>query len=346
MKYVVHGALMALTALSAATAASAAERTQVALQPRAYRTWDLLLPAERFAEVGAGFAVAHQGGARFAAQVEGKRLRADLDGNGEFEALVEGEEGFLTFSGTSAEGHPLGYSVRVVQPQGKPWMYSCGGAMVGEIAGTKVQIIDQNLNGEFDDVGEDALVIGRDNAASFLSDVVSIGGALYSLQVARDGATLSYEPFTGAAGTLDLLAGFEGKAKLQAAIVVSADGARSFSLAKARGGLRVPAGEYKLHSGQLVLGDARAHIATGRAAPITVAADAAQVVAWGGPVRAEFAYERNGGQVGFTPWDIWFYGRLGEQYSNFLPLGKSPDFVIKEKNTGDVLVTARFPGNC
>lgn len=326
--------------------ALAAERTQVELQPKAYRTWEILLPGPRFAEVGAGFSVAHRGGERFAAQIEGKRLRADLDGNGECEALVEGAEGFLTFTGTSSAGHALEYSVRVVQPEGKPWQYTCGGAMVGEIDGTKVQVIDQNLNGEFDDVGEDALVVGRDGAASFLSQVVSIGGKLYSLEVARDGASLAYEAFSGPAGTLDLVSGFECKAKLQAAVVVSADGKLSFSAAKAREGLRVPAGEYRLHSGQIVLGDSRAQIKTGRAGVIKVAADATQSVAWGGPVRAEFAYERGGGKVAFTPWDIWFYGRLGEEYSNFQPLGKSPDFVIKEKNTGEQLVIARFPGNC
>ena len=69
-------------------------------------------------------------------------------------------------------------------------------------------------------------------------------------------------------------------------------------------------------------------------------------LAWGGPVEAEFAYKREGGSVTVGPRDIWYYGRSGEEYSNFMPLGSSPSFVIKDKKTGEVLVNAKFPGNC
>jgi len=337
--------------LALAAHARGSERTTVGLEAKALRSWDILLPAERFADVGTGFALPHkaladQPGDRFAVQIEGARLRVDLDGNGEYEALVEGEDGFVTLTGTSPQGSALEYSVRLVQRKGQPWQYSCGGAMVGAIGDTKLQFIDQNLNGSFADYGEDALIVGHDRAASLLSHVVSIEGQLYTIDVAADGSNFSYTAFEGAAGTLDVCSGFESKAKLESAIVVSADKNYSFSLAKAKDGLRVPAGDYKLLYGQLVLGDSKATVRTGRAKIFAVAANARQSVAWGGPVNAEFAFKREGSSVSFTPWDIWYYGRLGEEYSNFLPLGKTPDFVIKEKNTGQQLVIARFPGNC
>ena len=354
MKQAMHRALFVpgcATVLALAAHALGSERTTVALEAKALRSWDILLPAERFATVGTGFALPHraagdQAADRFAAQIEGARLRIDLDGNGEYEALVEGQEGFVTLTGTSPQGNPLEYSVRLVQRSGQPWQYSCGGAMVGAIGDTKLQFIDQNLNGSFADYGEDAVLVGHDRAASLLSRVVSVDGQLYSIDVAADGSNFSYSAFEGAAGTLDVCSHFESKAKLESAIVVSTDRNYSFSLAKAKDGLRVPAGEYKMLCGQIALGDARATVRTGRAKPFAVAADARQSIAWGGPVQAEFAFKREGTTISFTPWDIWYYGRLGEEYSNFLPLGKTPDFVIKEKNTGEPLVIAKFPGNC
>jgi hypothetical protein len=327
-------------------AALAGEARTAELEPRAYRTWEIWLPAERLAEVGSGFVVPGAGVPRYPVRIEGQRLRADLDGNGELEALVEGSSGFLTLTGTSPEGRPFAYSVRLLQRPGQPWQYTCGGAMVGEIAGVKVQLIDQNLNGSFADYGEDALVVGSDAAASFLSRVVSIEGELYGIDVARDGSRLTYQPYDGPAGVLDLCSGFEGKAKVAAAVVVAGEGELSFSLARAKQGLRVPAGEYRLHSGSLVLGDARASVKTGRARPFAVGSGERRVVAWGGPVTAEFAYQRRGDELAFTPWDIWYYGRLGEEYSGFLPLGRSPDFVVRENPGGEPLVIARFPGNC
>jgi len=63
-------------------------------------------------------------------------------------------------------------------------------------------------------------------------------------------------------------------------------------------------------------------------------------------VQGEFSFERAGAQVQFTPWDIWYYGNLGEEYSKFLPLGTSPEFAIADAVTGKPLVNAKFPGNC
>ena len=330
----------------AVAAAAAAQGEAVRLQPKAHRTWSVLLPNEQWNPVGAGFAVAHKNGERFAATAEGDVLRVDLDGDGQQEAMVEGETGFLTLTGTSKGGSPLSYAVRLQRPKGRPWQYSSGGALVGEIDGTRIQIFDQNLNGRFDDFGQDAMVVGKDNVASFLSRVVAIGGKLHEIEVAADGASFTHKPFAGPTGTLDLASQFECSAKLQAAIVVSADGKYSFNLAGAASGQLVPAGKYTVRCGQVVLGDSRAQLQTGRMAAIDVAADGKQSIAWGGPVQAEFAFHRKGDQITFAPAEIWYYGKQGEEWSAFMPLGKSPDFTIKNKATGETIVVAKFPGNC
>lgn len=337
--HVLLGAGLALTLASAP--ASAQEK--VSLRPKALRNWDLVLPAPQSRDVAGGITVA---GTTFAALSEGDVLRADLDADGELEAILEGETGFLALRGNRADGSEFRYFARLDKQPFQPWTWTTGGAMVGEISGTPVMFLDQNLDGDVTDVGVDAMVVGQDHAASFLSRVVSVNGSLYAIELDAAGASLSWRPYQGPAGKLDLLANFQSKAKLDAAIVVNADASLSFSLARADGGLTVPAGEYRLHSGRLALGDSSAQISAGSGKAILVAGGAAAAPAWGGPVRAEFAVQRRGAEVAFAPWDIWFYGSLGEEYSNFLPLGESPMFTIKERGTGEPLVYARFPGNC
>jgi hypothetical protein len=327
----------------ACLAGSAAAQEAIPLRPKSLRDWDLLLPAPQAREVGSGFAV---GGVQFAAEAEGEILRADLDADGVMEAIVEGESGFLVLRGEAAEGREVRYSVRLTHPENRPWSWTTGGGLAATIAGEPVLFLDQNLDGDVGDVGVDAMVIGRDHAASFLSRVASIGGALYALEIAADELSVRVAPWDGPAGTLDLAANFSSKARLDAAVVVSADATLSFSLARAGGGLKLPAGEYRLHSGRLALGDSSATIGAGSARAILVGAGERVAPEWGGPVRAEFAVERGRGQLAFSPWDIWFYGRLGEEYANFLPLGESPQFTVRERATGEPLVYARFPGNC
>ena len=66
----------------------------------------------------------------------------------------------------------------------------------------------------------------------------------------------------------------------------------------------------------------------------------------GGPTRAEFAYQREGDEIVFSPAAVWYYGAAGEEYKDWNPVGKSPEFTIKDSNTGRVLASAIFPGTC
>jgi hypothetical protein len=201
--------------------AFAAGTTTVPLEPKAYRTFELLLPQERFADVGAGFVVPHGASDRFTTTLEGDRLRVDLDGDGTCEALVEGETGFVTLARTAADGRSLAYSVRLKREPGQAWTYSCGSAMAGRVDDVLIQVFDQDLNGRFDDYGVDAMIVGKSTVASYLSKVVAIGDRLVSVSVATDGSTLDVAPYEGSTGTLDLRSGFTCKAKLDAAIVRS-----------------------------------------------------------------------------------------------------------------------------
>ena len=67
---------------------------------------------------------------------------------------------------------------------------------------------------------------------------------------------------------------------------------------------------------------------------------------WGAPMRATFAYARSGSELVLKPDDVQYFGAAGEQWVGWQPIGKSPKFSIKEKDTGDVLVDVVFPGSC
>ena len=130
-----------------------------------------------------------------------------------------------------------------------------------------------------------------------------------------------------------------------AQFVRSEDGQMFFDLAKATTPTRVPASRYAILTGRLGLGGDRVTVRSGRAKPVEVQADGNAELAWGGPVNAEFSFERGQGQVHLTPDKVWYYGVAGEEYSSWTPLGESPTFTITDAS-GKEVARAYFPGSC
>ncbi len=313
---------------------------QVELKYKAYRNWKIELPATKAQRVGTVLKVAGAS-APFAMKLDGEALTVDTDGDGSTDVTIEGDKGFAAFK-TAGES-PYRYALRLVKGQ-SGWVHIPGSARVGTIDGIKVQVIDQDGNGAFNDIGTDAMIVGSSSSAAFLSNVINVAGKLYSVTVAKDGSTLDYTPFTGKTGTLDLLSAHESKTKVITVLVKSADGKTCFDLARAPEGLTVPAGTYTLVGGRLGLGEARAAFVTGRAKPIAVAADAVAKVAWGGPLRAEYQYGVKESELVFHPKMMWFYGKAGEQYVGWKPFGKSPVFTLTDKSTREEIAQAIFTG--
>ena len=204
--------------------------------------------------------------------------------------------------------------------------------------------IDQNLNGVYGDFGEDAMVLGRNKIAGYLSKVVSVDGELYEIEVAPNGSRLDYKPFEGATGEFKLA--YQTQAKVISAVVRSADGQYSFDLADANKGMKLPAGEYAIVRGQLGLGGSRVWFRSGRAESLTIAAGETFETHWGGPVKAEFAYQRAGEEIRLSPEAVWYFGAGGEEYHGWNPVGKSPKFTVRAKKTGREIAEAFFPGTC
>lgn len=313
---------------------------EIPLRFRTQREFALVLPAETWSPLAK--ALPGPGGAEYAVSLDGGALRVDTDGDGATDVEVTDDEGLVTLR--NAEGEVVS-AVRL-RSTSAGWQWASSGSMVGKLGNVKVQLIDQNNNGRYDDVGEDAMIVGRGRDACFLSEAICVAGQLLKVTPSADGSTLAFEEFAGETGTLDLVSDCTSDAKLAWAVVKSADGRFSFDLSKAKEGQVVPAGTYHLERGRVALGKNHAQIHRGRSKALEVPAGGELALTWGGPVKAEFGYQRAGGKVQFSPTDIDYYGSFGELYRDFLPLGKSPEFSVKDRSTGDELVNAKFPGNC
>ena len=332
-----HTLMAALALASAAFAQALPDRGEVALKTKIQRRQKLLLPDEALTAVATGFHFQRGIGADFRADVDGEALLIDADADGELETRIEGDKGFVVL-----EHDGRRYGVSLVKKM--QWGFVAGSVVTGEIGGTKIRVVDQNHNGRFDDVGADAIVVGDGRAASFLSEVISIGGALKKVQIAADGSKLRYEPFTGATGTLSLRAVTGGK--VMAAVLNSIDGRYSVHLNKHETDVVVPVGDYQLHSGVLSLAGSRVTMVRGRSKSLRVTANRVEELAWGGPAKAEFAYQDAGGELKFDPAAIWFYGANDEEYKDWNPIGKSPRIMVMDRSTGAVIAETRFPGSC
>jgi hypothetical protein len=331
-----------LSLLLGASAPNENEAEKTALSYKAYTKWTIDLPNETFSPVAQMIPIKHQGGEGFVAALDGPALAVDSNGDGKVDVKAKGTSGHVVLKGTGENGQSFTYAIRLANEGG--WKFAAGGAMVGKIKGESVKLIDQNNDGTYDDWGVDAMIIGSGDAASYLSKVVNLGGALYELDIQADGTELSVKPFTGETGTLDLRASFESQGKLESAVVVSEDGQISFNLANAKSGAKVPAGSYRLAHGRVTAGAESVTVKAGRMRPIIVGNDETVRPEWGGPIKAEFTYTHEKGTLTIRPTDLFFFGRSGEEYVKWVPDGAPPKFIVKDAETGRELLTARFGG--
>ena len=334
---------------------AAADDSSIDLRYRSYRKWTINLPAFQWFEVKDAIRVGQAD--TFAVAVVGNSLRIDTDADGKLhrtiKPLVDRDTNVSTarviLSATTKQGDAFRYAVRL-RKDARGWEWAPGGAMVGTIPADTgpipVRIIDQNGNGSFDDVGLDAMIIGTSDEAMFLSSTIVVGNTLRKISVSRDGRRITMTAYAGPTARFDMTTSFDAKAVLLSAIVRSSDGKNSFDFGATEGPLQIPAGTYKVVAGVVGLGKHRVQIGAGRMQPFRLAANQQQTFNWGGPVRSEFQFARKGGKVEFSPQTIWYYGQAGEEYFNWTPIGKSPEFKVTNADTGVVLKVAILPGSC
>ncbi len=350
--------LSGLLAFAAMMPLCEAEDTDsVALKYRSYRNWSLKLPTEKWFPVKEGIRLAHAGDALFAFEFSGTNLKVDTNGDGELDrtikALVDPKTQVSTtrviLSGEDSSGKPFRYAARL-RNDADGWEWAPGGAMAGLIptaAGpVPVKLIDQDGNGKFNDIGSDAMIVGNTDHAMMLSTTVFVDDKLQQLDVTDDGAAFTLSPYTGATSEIDMSTSFNSKAVLLSSVILSSDRKHSFDIGAIDGPVRVPAGKYTVVSGVVGLGQHRVTIKAGKMKPLNLMADRSKKFDWGGPVSSEFKFARVGDQIQFSPKAIWYFGKAGEQYTGWLPIGKSPEFKVVDAETQVVLEVAILPGSC
>ena len=345
---------------------------QVDLRYRSYRNWSIRLPSEKWFPIKDAIRIGESAGpesagpesdgpesngAVFAVQLDGNDLRFDTDADGELDRtikpLVDAKTNVSTtrviLTGKEASGKTYRYAVRL-RRDAAGWEWAPGSALAGTInteAGpVPIRIIDQNGNGRFDDFGSDAVVVGTTEFATLLSKTIAVDGQLWNLDVSKDQASIQLSDFDGPTAEIDLKSSFESKAVLLSAVIVSDDGQHSFDVGMIDGAVKVPAGTYSIESGTLGLGDQRVQVLKGRMKPIQLAATSKHTLQWGGPIQSEFQFARSGDQIQFSPNQVSYFGKAGERYVGWTPIGKSPEFKVLNADTGAVLEVAILPGSC
>lgn len=312
--------------------------------------WEIVTPVTAAVKLTAGPAgvrmipIPHSGGPGFVVESDGPSLSIDTNGDGKFDDKVKGVGGTVSLKGKTAEGVAFSYAVRITN-DGTDWVLSPAGVMQGRVAGTDVKLIDLNLNGRFDEIGVDGMVVGKSEAAGLLSKVTNLGGKLFNLTVSADGASATATPFEGNAGTLNLAKGWKSDgAELVSAVVASENDELSFELSDARTGLLVPAGEYKLVYGFARKGSESVKIRGGantKRFPVEAGKDL--TATWGGAVEMDFTFSITKDVITVPP-DLRYVGAGGEEYFEFKPDAKSPQIVVFDPTAKQVVREGRFGG--
>lgn len=157
-----------------------------------------------------------------------------------------------------------------------------------------------------------SLIDQNGNAASYLSKVVNLKGQLYDFSADAQGTSVTVQPYLGEAGSLNVVSGYVSKGKLTSAVFSSPDGDLSFDLSGAGKGMLLPAGEYVLSSATAAKKVESVRMRSGDMRPVFLKEGDRQELAWGGPIRIDF-----------------------------LPGGKSPTILVKDKN-GKELWSGKF----
>jgi hypothetical protein len=317
---------------------------EVTTKAKSLKKWTLLTPVETWTPVGGAIKFAHAGGSGFPVVSHGPAgIEVDTDGDGKVDEKVKGAKGFLVLRSKDADGNKLEWALRF-RGKKSAYEYSASGVKLAKFEGVTIQVLDLDNNGHFDDYGKDGLVVGKANGASYLSRVVCIKDALYSLEVDAAGNKLRLAPYEGETGQLELAKGFESKGKLRYVVVANEKGDVSFELSGFKAAVSLPVGEYKIVGGRAEKGSEHATIQAGRMRPLVLTKGKSVSVQWGMPIAVEYEFERNGEEVALDPNKLHYFGALGEEYTKWVPDGASPKIFVLDKETRKVLTTGRFGG--
>jgi anti-sigma factor RsiW len=238
-------------------------------------------------------------------------LHIDLNGDGRRDQVIGRNGGQILFKVLRGDGRPDKVSLHLSR-RGDQWFVRNGAYLAGRMYGQVIALVDENNNGSFCDLGVDSISVGDLRLRAYLGRVISVDGRLYEFKLNRCGREARFRPYTGATGTLDVYAGFLGKAKIKSVVVASED--CSFNLAAIKKDSPLPADTYRLVQARLSARKKEITVWGGTRTLVTVQPQEANVLRWGGPLRVDFCYRRTGALLQIRHRDLTFYGRAGEVY--------------------------------
>ncbi len=271
----------------------------------------------------------------------------DLDGDGKLETPVRQE--LLTTVALRADGSKGPYTFKL-RRDGDDYYFTRACVARGKVDGVTVALLDENLNGTFNDVGADAIRIGANApAAQYVSTIVNVKNRLYWLKADEAGTKMWLKPYEGPVATVVLASKYEAKSRPLYAVLRWGDIYIDAAAAQKGGAaVAVPAGgEYALFDGHVgPTAYQCAKIRPGNMAPLPVAAGAALAPRWGMPGVIDFDVTKNGNRLTILMSSIRIYGQSGEQYVHFEPKTFTPNVQVVDAATGEELYFGSMGVGC
>ncbi len=197
---------------------------------------------------------------------------------------------------------------------GSGWALVRMSALEAAVEGKRIWIIDENNNGIFGEEGEDGIYYAKKPWGWPFSNVTLIGGKLVELKLNESGKELSYRPYAGPTGKLDIFKEWNGKKKPEVVIIQgSTDDGAVFLNAAFKGAIDVPPGNYRF----LVAYMKDVFIRGGNGGNFTVEEGGeAAAFKWGMPlkIQAAVSYDRRRKKFTVSPTPR-ITGAAGESYT-------------------------------
>ncbi|MFH0887702.1 MAG: hypothetical protein V1871_00645 [Planctomycetota bacterium] len=217
----------------------------------------------------------------------------------------------------------------------------------GKIEGIELTLIDENGNGEYNEIGTDLMVFGKSPYGVPLSKIVSINKKLYECKVAPKGDQISLTPYDGKYGILDFISNFKCQSKLDYAILNFDDIYIDVANDK---NIPLPCGIYTFWLGYMREGTSHVTIKQNGMQSVEITDELnsegqkkVTAIKWGASFRMDFQFTANNDKVTVSYGSIKVYGSSNEEYFNIFP-SLSPQIEIKDSNNLPAVPKGAFPG--
>jgi hypothetical protein len=182
------------------------------------------------------------------------------------------------------------YSYKIQVPFGNPRMIylTCLSSLEAEYKGTKINLYDKDVNGDFSDLGKDLIKVGNAPEPALLGNLTGIGTGLYDLEYENKGTTVKLKPYEGPLAKVNVKSEENRTCKM---LVSHVDGKLSTEIESGKDIVLIP-GEYKITRSISYVQDPenkrkRKNMLTGRGGTMIVTEDQ-EVINIGAPFRMEF----------------------------------------------------------